>query len=81
MLRFRIDADQPDPIWLEPQDGGEPIIPVFGPGFRTAFEPDLVVVGPRGEIVARDGTPLDPDKPIGPYAVCPGGETVTITDP
>jgi len=45
------------------------------------FEPDLVVVGPRGEIVARDGTPLDPDKPIGPYAVCPGGETVTITDP
>ena len=80
-LRFRMDADQPDPVWLEPQDGGEPIIPVFGPGFRTAFEPELVVVGPRGEIVARDGTPLDPDKPIGPYAVCPGGETVTITDP
>lgn len=22
LLRFRIDADQPDPIWLEPQDGG-----------------------------------------------------------
>jgi len=81
MLRFRIDVDQPDPIWLEPQDGGLPIIPVFGPGFRTAFEPDLVVVGPRGEVVARDGTPLDPDQRLGRYAVCPGGEAVTITDP
>ena len=80
-LRFRVDAAEADPIWLEPETGGQRIIPVFGAGFRAAFTPDLVVLGPDGQIVARDGTPLDPDASLGPYAVCPGGEAVTITAP
>lgn len=79
ILRFRMDIGQPDPIWLEPVEDGPRSIPVFGPGFRAVIDPTLAVVGPRGEVIARDGTILDPDAPLGPYAVCPQGETVTIT--
>ena len=78
-LQFRMDPLEADPIWLEPVGGGGRSIPVFGHGFRATSEPELAVIGPRGEVVARDGTPLDPDAPLGPYAVCPGGEVVTIT--
>jgi hypothetical protein len=41
--------------------------------------PELHVVGPRGEVIARDGTVLNPDEAFGPYAVCPMGDTVSIT--
>lgn len=78
-LRFRMDPDAADPIWLEPVAGGPPSIPVFGAGFRVATEPELAIIGPAGEVVARDGTPLNPDEPFGNYAVCPMGDTVTIT--
>ena len=42
-------------------------------------EPELHIAGPRGEVVASDGTLLNPDQPFGPYPVCPMGDTVTIT--
>jgi hypothetical protein len=50
-----------------------------GRGFRAVTAPELHVVGPRGEVIARDGTVLNPDEAFGPYAVCPMGETVSIT--
>ena len=80
LMRFQMDSTAADPIWLEPE-GGEPgrSIPVFGRGFRAVTEPELHVVGPRGDVVARHGTLLNPDEPFGPYEVCPGGETVSIT--
>lgn len=79
MMRFRMDLTEADPIWLEADGHPGRIVPVFGRGFRAVTEPELTVVGPRGEVVARDGTVLNPDEPFGPYAVCPGGATVTIT--
>lgn len=80
LMRFQMDSTAADPIWLEPE-GGEPgrSIPVFGRGFRAVTEPELHVVGPRGDVVARHGTLLNPDEPFGPYEVCPEGETVSIT--
>ena len=79
MLRFHMDPGAADPIWLEAE--GEPgrSIPVFGPGFRAETQPELRIVGPRGEVLATHGTILNPDQPLGPYAVCPMGETVSIT--
>lgn len=79
MLRFHMDLSEADPIWLEAE--GEPgrSIPIFGRGFRAETEPELHVVGPRGDVVATHGTVLNPDEPLGPYVVCPMGETVSIT--
>lgn len=79
IMRFRMDPAAADPIWLEADGQPWRIIPVFGRGFRAAIEPELSVMGPRGEVVARDGTVLDPDEPLGPYSVCPMGDTVSIT--
>jgi hypothetical protein len=79
MMRFRMDPDAADPIWLEADGAPGRIIPVFGRGFRAVIEPELHVVGPRGEVIARDGTILNPDEAFGPYAVCPMGEIVSIT--
>ena len=79
MMRFRMDLSAADPIWLEAEGERRRIIPVFGPGFHAATEPELHIVGPRGEVVARDGTVLNPDEPFGPYGICPMGDTVTIT--
>jgi hypothetical protein len=79
MLRFRMDRNQADPIWLEADGQPVRIIPLFGPGFRAKVDPELHLVGPRGEVIARDGTPLNPDEPFGLYPVCPMGEVVTIT--
>lgn len=79
MLRFHMDPTAADPIWLEAV--GEPgrSIPIFGRGFHAESEPELHIVGPRGDVVAQHGTLLNPDEPLGPYAVCPGGSAVTIT--
>lgn len=79
MMRFRMDPNAADPIWLEADGQPRPVIPVFGRGFRAVTEPELHVVGPRGEVVVRDGTRLNPDEPFGAYAVCPMGDTLTIT--
>jgi hypothetical protein len=79
LLRFHMDITAPDPIWLEAEGQPGRAIPVFGRGFRAETEPELHIVGPRGEVVATHGTILDPDQPLGPYAVCPMGETVSIT--
>lgn len=79
VVRFRMDPRAADAIWLEAEGQPRRIIPVFGRGFRAVTEPELHVVGPRGEVVATDGTLLNPDEPFGPYAVCPMGDTMTIT--
>jgi hypothetical protein len=79
LLRFHMDVTAPDPIWLEAIGQPGRAIPVFGRAFRAETEPELHIVGPRGDVVATHGTILDPDAPLGPYAVCPMGETVSIT--
>ncbi len=81
LMRFRMDLSEPDPVWLKAEGWSRRVIPVFGPGFRAVTAPELTVVGPRGDAIARDGTPLDPDAALGPYFVCPMGETVSITGP
>jgi hypothetical protein len=76
-LVFRIDAAAVDPVWLEPVDRpGTRIIPNFDPGFHTAFEPDLVVKDELGRVVARDGTPVDPDGQLAGHFICPTGRVV-----
>lgn len=81
MMRFRMDIGEPDPIWLEAEDGQQRIIPVFGRAFDAVTQPELAVVDRAGNVIARDGTVLDPDRPFAGYAVCPMGDTVSITGP
>lgn len=78
-LTFRLDAQNLDPIWLESDGALSPtIVPVFDPGFRAVTAPALAVLGPRGEVVARDGTQVDPDGTLAGYAICTMGEMVTF---
>ena len=71
-LVFHVDPTQLDPIWLEPVGApGVRIIPKFGPGFHVAFTPDLVVVDAGGQVVARNGTPVNPDGQLSGHAICP----------
>lgn len=81
MMRFRMDLRQADPIWLEAEGFGQRIVPVFGRAFRAVAVPDLAILDERGRVVARDGTPLDPDQPFAGHFVCPMGDTVSITGP
>lgn len=74
-----MDRGQADPVWLEAQPNGPRIVPIFGSGFAAGFDTELFVRGPNGEVIARDGTPLNPDANLGSYFVCPMGETVSIT--
>ena len=81
MLRFRMDIGETDPIWLEAEGLDQRITPVFGRSFHAVTAPELAVVDQRGQVVARDGTPLDPDKAFAGHFVCPMGDTVSITGP
>jgi hypothetical protein len=81
MLRFRMDIHEADPIWLEAEDFDGRIIPVFGRQFDAVTQPELAVVDRSGNVIARDGTVLDPDRPFVGHSVCPMGDTVSITDP
>jgi hypothetical protein len=76
-LAFHIDASQLDPVWLEAV--GFPasrIIPSFDPGFRLVGGPNLAIVDEQGHLVARDGTPVDPDGALAGHAICPTGRVV-----
>lgn len=76
-LAFHVDATQLDPVWLEAIGFPESrIIPSFAPGFRTAFGPELVIVDETGRVVARNGTPVDPDGQLAGHAICPTGTVV-----
>ncbi len=76
-LVFRIDATSLDPVWLEVVGHpGVHVIPSFGPGFQVAFEPGLVVKDGLGQVVAQDGTPVDPDGKLAGHAICPTGGVV-----
>ena len=81
-LTWHIDHSQPDPIWLETEINveGIRIVPYFSPGFQAIRNPELVVIGPNGEIVAKDGQKFDPNEPLRGHHVCPGGRTVAIVE-
>jgi hypothetical protein len=81
MLRFRMDIREADPIWLEAEDFPGRVIPVFGRSFDAVTQPELAVVDRSGNVIARDGTVLDPDRPFAGHFVCPMGDTVSITGP
>jgi hypothetical protein len=77
-LVFRIDPAQLDPVWLEPAGGNSRfrIIPNFGPGFRAAFTPDLVILDAANQVVASDGTPVNPDGKLAGHSICATGRAV-----
>jgi hypothetical protein len=77
-LVFRMDPSQLDPVWLEPVDGPSQvrIIPSFGPGFRAVFTPELAILDARGQVVAKDGTFVNPDSALSGHAICPTGLAV-----
>jgi hypothetical protein len=70
LLTFRTDPSRLDPVWLEATPGGQPILAWFGPEFRTAFEPDLVVVDAAGQVVARNDLTVDPDRLLAGHFLC-----------
>lgn len=76
-LVFHMDAAQLDPVWLEavgfPQTR---IIPNFDPGFRVVVGAGLAIVDEAGHLVARDGTPVDPDGDLAGHFICPTGRVV-----
>jgi hypothetical protein len=76
-LTFHMDPAQLDPIWLEangfPQSR---IIPNFDPGFRVVVGAGLAIVDELGHLVARDGTPVDPDGALAGHFICPTGRVV-----
>jgi hypothetical protein len=79
-LVFRVDPSQLDPVWLEPAGGDSHfrIIPNFGPGFRAAFTPELVILDAADQVVARDGTPVNPDGELAGHAICATGSAVSF---
>jgi hypothetical protein len=77
-VTFRTDPSSLDPVWLEWTPGGEPILAWFGPEFRVAFQPDLVVVDAAGQVVARDGLIVDPDGQLAGHLLCPTGRGLYI---
>jgi hypothetical protein len=76
-LTFRMDPTALDPVWLENASGYH-VIPWFTPGFHAVFAPDLRVVDASGAVVARDGTPMDPDGQLGSHPICPTRQGVYI---
>lgn len=77
-LVFRMDAAQLDPVWLEPAGVGSQlrIIPSFGPGFRVALTPELVILDAENQVVARDGTLVNPDGELAGHSICATGRAV-----
>jgi len=70
-VAFHTNPDRLEPVWLEPAAGGPHIHVWFGPQFRVAFTPDLVVVDAAGKVIARDGLIVNPDGNLAGHAVCP----------
>ncbi|HXI45205.1 MAG TPA: hypothetical protein VNH13_02795 [Candidatus Acidoferrales bacterium] len=77
-LTFRIDPNAIDPVWLQAAGFSGRIIPSFGPTFRAAYVPELVVLDAAGRVVARDGTPVDPDGTLLGHPICPTGLVVSF---
>ena len=70
MLTFRMDPQKLDPIWLEAPGGGS-VVPWFGPEFHAGFGPNLELRDGTGRVVARDGTPVNPDEDLFGHGICP----------
>jgi hypothetical protein len=78
-MTFHIDPTRLDPVWLEPASGGAHIVAWFGPEYRVASTPDLVIVDGYGQIVVRDGTTVDPDKGLAGHFLCYEGSGLFIS--
>ncbi len=67
---FHTDPTRLDPVWADPVTGGPPLPAWFGPEFHIAFQPGLVVVDDKGEVVVSDGLILDATGRLGSHFVC-----------
>jgi hypothetical protein len=77
MLVFRMDPTQLDPVWLEVIGGnGFRIIPSFDPSFRVTLAPNLEIIDASGQVVATDGTVVNPDGRLSGHFICPTGRIV-----
>lgn len=79
-VTMRIDPDAADQVWAEADDGTR--LGVFwSSGFRGGTVDDPVVRGPKGEIAARDGEPIDPSGPLfHGYHLCAGPTDLYFTE-
>ena len=69
-LRFRMDPNALDPVWLE-GEGGYRKIPWFTGEFEPRFQPELVIVDGAGRVVASDGQVINPDGLLLGHSMCP----------
>ena len=70
-MTLHVDPTRLDPVWLVPRSGGAHILAWFGPEYRVvANGPDPVVVDDHGQVVAGDGTTVDPDKDLAGHFLC-----------
>lgn len=78
MLTFHVDPSALDPVWLQAAGYSGHILASFDPSFRLRYTPELVVEDGSGKVVARNGTPLDPDGTLDGHFICPEGQMVVI---
>jgi hypothetical protein len=69
-LRFRMDPNALEPVWLE-GEGGFRKIPWFTAQFEPRFQPELVIVDGAGKVVASDGQVVNPDGLLLGHSMCP----------
>jgi hypothetical protein len=76
---LRGDPRNDPPVWAE-FGGGHRAAIVWPPGYTGVFDPDLIVLGPDGAIVAREGRSLaeGPDNPWPGLFICAGTAQVWI---
>jgi hypothetical protein len=76
-LHVRIDAEQAEPVWIEPGGKGRSMV-FFDPEFRLELAGEPRVTAPNG-VVLVDGAIVDPDRGAPGLSVCPGGDIVSFS--
>ena len=74
-LRFRIDLEEPDPVWIERPGDPLRIIPRFSNRFSFVKDPEPGISDDAG-LVIRDGTALDPDRGLPGHPTCTEGRVI-----
>jgi hypothetical protein len=71
---LRGNADDPSVTWQTAIDGAGRLEIVWPPGYQARFTPDLEVLDPYGEVIARDGDQV----PAGGCAVGPANDPSSV---
>jgi len=80
---IRIDPDRAEPVWAE-ADRGKRLGVLWSAGFSADDDGRPVVVGPKGEVVARDGERIEIPGRAWPslhgYFVCAGADDIYVLE-